>query len=583
MVPFKHSSSANIESELLRMLARQSWIGAVPTLISLGVIAMFAARHVSPWLAWGWLVLCSVVVVLRSLVLIRLPGMTQYTEATRMQLAVALSAFNALCHALSLSVFPYLTEYERAVQSMILFGVGAMSVITTAGFLPISLAYLAPALLPAICLWVIFTYLEGGNWIGYAVAVMLLWSNAIMIVLSRDTYRLFKESFVIRHSQETMNEQLKVALQDAESASRAKTRFLASASHDLRQPIHALSLFGGALAKRPLDLQSREIADHMDIALQSLASRLDSLLDISKLDAGIVQVSKAPFSLRLMVERLQDEFMPAAQDKGLRVWLDCPSDAFVDTDAILLERILRNLLANAIKYTEKGRVEIGVNADNPKQVELTITDSGRGIPEEEHEHVFEEFYQLNNPERDHTKGLGLGLGLAIVKRLTELLCLELEMRSTLGVGTAFTLYLPAARVLPAPGKLPAKLNLSWNTLCALVIDDEQEVGLGMRALLESMGCRVLLADGTLSALQHARNQRPDIILADFRLRGQDNGILTIRSIREIYPEIPAILISGDTAPERLREAEDANIPLLHKPVLVDDLEIAIAEACGLVK
>lgn len=582
MVPLKQtSSSANIESELLRMLARQSWIGAIPTLISLAVIAIFAAKHVSPWLAWGWLGLCSVVVFVRSAVLIKLPSLTRYSGSTRMNIAVALSAINAFCHALSLFVFPHLTEYERAVQSMILFGIGAMSVITTAGFLPISLAYLTPALVPAICLWVIYAYLEGGDWVGYAVAVMLLWSNLIMILLSRDTYKLFKQSFVIRHSQETMNEQLKVALQEAESASRAKTRFLASASHDLRQPIHALSLFGGALAKRPLDLQSREIADHMDIALQSLASRLDSLLDISKLDAGIVQVSKAPFNLRLMVERLQDEFMPAAQDKGLRVWLDCPSDAYVDTDAILLERILRNLLANAIKYTEIGRIEIGVNTD-PKQVSLTITDSGRGIPEEEHEHVFEEFYQLNNPERDHTKGLGLGLGLAIVKRLTDLLCLDLRMESTVGVGTVFTLQLPSARMLPLAGDQAEKLNLSWNTLCALVIDDEQEVGLGMRALLESMGCKVLLADGTLSALQHARNHRPDIILADFRLRGQDNGILTIRSIREIYRDIPAILISGDTAPERLREAEDANIPLLHKPVLVDDLEIAIAGACGLV-
>lgn len=564
------------------MLSRQGWIAPVPTLLSLGVIAALAAEHLSPWLIGSWMILCAAMVFLRSAVLIRLPRMTRYTETSRIRLAIILGALNAACHALSLIAFPHLSEYERAVQSIILASTGAISVITAVGFLPLTLTYLIPALLPMVCLWVIYTYLEGDGWVGYAVAGMILWANTIMLLLSRDIFRLFRESFIIRHSQETMNEQLKAALQEAESASRAKTRFLASASHDLRQPIHALSLFGGALAKRPLDLQSREIADHMDIALQSLASRLDSLLDISKLDAGIVQVSKTPFNLRLMVERLQDEFMPPAQDKGLRVWLDCPSDTYVDTDAILLERILRNLLANAIKYTETGRIEIGVSTDH-KHVELTITDSGRGIPTEEHEHVFEEFYQLNNPERDHTNGLGLGLGLAIVKRLTDLLCLELRMESTVGVGTVFTLQLPAARTPPGFGKPPAKLDLSWNTLCALVIDDEQEVGLGMRALLESMGCKVLLADGTLSALQHARNQRPDIILADFRLRGQDNGILTIRSIREIYRDIPAILISGDTAPERLREAEDANIPLLHKPVLVDDLEIAIAQACGLMK
>lgn len=581
MVALKHtlSPSTNIESELLGMLARQGWMGPVPTLISLGVIAVFASSHISPWLAGGWLLLCGLVLFIRSAVLINLPRMTQYSVSSRMRVAISLSVLNAICHALSLAAFPYLSEYERTVQSMILVGIGSISVVTTAGFLPVSLAYLIPTLVPAIGLWVVYTALENGGWVGYAVAVIICWSNIIMILLSRGTFRLFKESFAIRQSQETMNEQLKTALLEAESASRAKTRFLASASHDLRQPIHALSLFGGAMAKRPLDQQSREIADHMDIALQSLASRLDSLLDISKLDAGIVQVNKIPFNLRLMVERLQDEFMPAAMDKDLRVWLDCPADAFVDTDISLLERILRNLLANAIKYTATGRIEISVKT-TAKTVELRISDSGRGIPTEEQEHVFEEFYQLHNPERDHTKGLGLGL--AIVKRLTDLLRLDLEMESAVDVGTVFTLRLPAAPAIPNAGHGEPKLNLSWGTLCALVIDDELEVALGMKALLESMGCTVLLADGTLSALQHARNERPDIILADFRLRGQDNGILTIRSIREIYRDIPAILISGDTAPVRLREAEDANIPLLHKPVLVDDLELAIAEACNLV-
>ncbi|WP_439134867.1 ATP-binding protein [Pseudomaricurvus sp.] len=581
MVPLKHtlSPSASIESELLRLLARQGWMGPIPTLLSLGVIAGFFYDHVSFWAWGGWLALCALILFSRSAILIKLPSMTQYSESTRMQIAISLSVINGLTHALSLCAFPLMTEYERAVQTMILTGIGSISVVTTAGYLPISLAYLIPTLLPAICLWVAFTLLEGGSWIGFAVGAMVFWSTGILVLLSRDTFSMFQESFSIRQRQNNMNQQLKGALQEAENASRAKTRFLASASHDLRQPIHALSLFGGAMAKRPLDKQSREIADHMDIALQSLASRLDSLLDISKLDAGIVQANKAPFNLRLMTERLQDEFMPAAQNKDLKVWLDCPADAYVNTDEILLERIVRNLLANAIKYTEAGRIEMSVEARG-QMIELKVSDSGRGIPLEEQEHVFEEFYQLNNPERDHTKGLGLGL--AIVKRLADLLGVSMNMDSMIGSGTVFTLRLPQSQVVPEASLAPSKLHLSWDTLCALVIDDEQEVGLGMKALLESMGCKVLLADGTLSALRQAKTERPDIVLADFRLRGEDNGILTIRSIREIYRDIPAILISGDTAPERLREAEDASIPLLHKPVLVDDLEVAIAEACDLV-
>ncbi len=581
MVPLKHtlSPSASINSELLRLLARQGWMGPVPTLMSLGVIAAFAASHeLATWKWGGWLLLCALVLFCRSAVLIKLPQLTQLSEQRRMNIAVILSVINGVTHALSLFMFPDFTDYERAVQTMIFTGIGSISVVTTAGFLPISLAYLIPTLVPAVCLWGLYTLAEGGSWIGYTVGIMVTWSSAILVLLSRDTFCLFEESFALRQRQTAMNEQLKGALQEAESASRAKTRFLASASHDLRQPIHALSLFGGALAKRPLDERSREIADHMDIALQSLASRLDSLLDISKLDAGIVQANKTAFNLRLMVERLQDEFMPAAQDKGLKVWLDCDCDAYVDSDEVLLERILRNLLANAIKYTDQGRVELSVSScgDN---IHLKVSDSGRGIPQEEQEHVFEEFYQLNNPERDHNKGLGLGL--AIVKRLADLLDIQLQMDSIIGSGSAFNLTLKAAEQPPINLPQTSKTHLSWDNLCALVIDDEQEVGLGMKALLESMGCEVLLADGTLDALRQAKTEKPDIVLADFRLRGEDNGILTIRSIRELYPDIPAILISGDTAPERLREAEDANIPLLHKPVLVDDLEAAIARACDL--
>jgi len=580
MPPLKHSlsPSASIESELLHLLARQGWMGPIPTLISLGVIAAFASPHVNTWVWAGWLLLCALVLFGRSAILIKLPGLTRYSETQRLQIAIGLSVVNGITHALSLFFFPYLSEYERAVQTMILTGIGSISVITTAGFLPISLAYLIPTLIPTLALWIIFTLADGASWIGFAVAGMVFGSSTIMVTLSKDTFSLFEESFSIRQRQSAMNSQLKGALQEAESASRAKTRFLASASHDLRQPIHALSLFGGALAKRPLDQQSREIAEHMDLALQSLASRLDSLLDISKLDAGIVQANNAVFNLRLMVERLQDEFMPAAQTKDLKVWLDCPDDIYVNTDELLLERIVRNLLANAIKYTDSGKIEISVSGNNNK-VTVNVRDTGRGVPDEEQEHIFEEFYQLSNPERDHTKGLGLGL--AIVKRLSGLLNLDLQMESLLGDGTTFTLQMEQSATVPAKAIVEPKPNLCWTNLCALVIDDEREVALGMKALLEGMGCKILLADGTLDALAQAKTEQPDIILADFRLRGEDNGILSIRSIRELYREIPAILISGDTAPERLREAEDAGIQLLHKPVLVDDLEIAIAEACNL--
>jgi CheY-like chemotaxis protein len=188
--------------------------------------------------------------------------------------------------------------------------------------------------------------------------------------------------------------------------------------------------------------------------------------------------------------------------------------------------------------------------------------------------VFEEFYQLGNPERDRTQGLGLGL--SIVKRLAELLQLNLVMQSALGSGSRFTLQLHAA-VRPSDSVATLPLPTSINGVHILVVDDEEGVRLGMQTLLEGLGCRVSLATGTDAAAQGAVTERPDIVLADFRLRGDDDGVATIARLRDLHPRLPALLVSGDTAPARLREAHAAGLRLLHKPVAVDVLSRAIRE------
>ncbi|TQV70740.1 response regulator [Exilibacterium tricleocarpae] len=574
--PLLNAPATSIKLELLRLLARQDVLGPIPVFISMGIIAAFVAGKLSPWYWGAWLAWVALVLVGRSLLLARLPEMDYLSEKLRLRIAVMLSALNGVSHGISLLFFPLLTDMQQAVVSMILMGISSISVVTAAGYMPISIAYIAPTLMPMALLWAFNPNVEG--WIGVSIAVMTLFFCPVMVVLAGSSFKMFQESFEIRKRQVALNLQLQEALDQAEAASRAKTRFLASASHDLRQPIHALSLFCGALAKRPLDDASREIAKHMDISLQALASQLDSLLDISKLDAGVVQVNDQVFNLRLLAERLQEEFMPAARSKGLSVWLDCPVDAHVKTDEVLLERIARNLLSNAIKYTEIGKVELALEIEAGNAI-LTIADTGRGIPEAEQVRVFEEFYQLDNPERDRSKGLGLGL--AIVRRLVDLLTVQFDMESTAGGGTVISLTMPVVEPVSCRKSEQAAATLSWEHLCALVVDDEVEVGLGMKALLESMHCRVLLADGTEAALAAINRVRPDIILVDFRLRGTDNGITTVREARKVLPGIPAILISGDTAPDRLREAEEAGIELLHKPVLAGELEQAIAHACGL--
>ncbi len=566
-------ATGSLEEELLRLLARQGRRVPIPVFLAAVMIAAMAYGRLPTALLAGWLVLVAIVLGVRWAVLGRLPALTAISAQNRLRIAIALSAINGATHGLSLGFFPYLPLYERAFQSMLLVTACTGSVATTAGYKPIFLAYVLPTLGPLVVLWAVSPGVANVGWIEISTAGVFALIGLILVALAGDAFRLFRESFEIRLQQAELNRQLRTALDQAEAANRAKTRFLASASHDLRQPIHTLSLFGAALTMRPLDHESRDIAKHMNTALQSLASQLDSLLDISKLDAGVVRVNRGPATLRPILERLHEEFAPRARGKGLRMDLECPRDALVDIDPLLLERILRNLLDNAVKYTGSGGVALRAER-TAGGYDVTVSDTGRGIPEAEQPRVFEEFYQLDNPERDRTKGLGLGL--AIVTRLADLMRIKMHMTSSPGRGTQFVLTVPEAASAAARTAEPTSTAAPLGALHVLVVDDEAAIRIGMKTLLEAMGCRATLADGTASALAAARADEPDLVVADLRLRGGDDGFETVRAIRKLYPQLRAILISGDIAAERLREAEAAGIPLLHKPVPFEILKREIA-------
>jgi signal transduction histidine kinase len=567
-------TTATLEEELLRLLARQARRIPFPVFLLALMIAGLASGYVPAWILVAWLCLVATVLAIRWHTLGRLAARVDLPPMRRVRAAIVLSALNGVTHGLSLGFFPFIPEFERALQSMLLIALCAGSVATTSGYMPVLLAYLVPMLTPLTLLWAASPGIASKGWIEYSTAALAALLGVILVGLGRDAFRLFRESFEIRLQQADLNRQLASALEQAEGANRAKTRFLASASHDLRQPIHTLSLFGGALSLRPLDPASRDIVQHMNTALEALTAQLDALLDISKLDAGVMRASPVPIDLHSFLERLKQGFEPAARGKGLELRLECPAGAVAQSDPALLERIMRNLLDNAVKYTERGHIALHA-APQDGHWTVAVSDSGRGIREEDQARVFEEFYQVDNPERDRTKGLGLGL--AIVKRLAELLGIGMQMSSSPGRGTTFRLSLPGApggaRAHEAPSAQEARLLAH-----VLVVDDEAAIRLGMQTLLEAMGCRATLADGTEHAVAAARAARPDVVLADFRLRGSDNGIAAVRAIRELYPCLPAILVSGDIAADRLREAQQAGIALLHKPVPVETLKRAIAEA-----
>jgi two-component system, sensor histidine kinase len=455
-----------------------------------------------------------------------------------------------------------------ALISACLAGRATISVLTHAHFPPALYAFVAP-----IFGLLALRYMTLGGYANAALGVMWIAVLGYVLLFVDRHARAIVNQIRLRYENETLVEELKhqnaVAEQTrikAEEASRSKSRFFAAANHDLRQPLHSLGLFATALRNGSVDEAGRRMIDQILQCTESLEQLFDNLLDISKLDAGQVEVKREIVSVNTVFDRLRSTFAESAQDKGLKLRLR-RSKAKVATDSTLLFRVLSNLIANALRYTENGGVLVACRMRG-KHVSIEVWDTGIGIPAEQHERIFEEFYQLNNPARDRTRGLGLGL--ATVKRIVQLLNYPLRLRSTPGKGSRFSIQIPLAdpaRAQPISATIEQKVpNLIGGKLI-VVIDDEESVRLGMQSLLESWGCKCITAmDGT-EALANLDGRTPDFILADLRLRGNDTGIEAIGMLRaKLGESLPAVLISGDTATDQLRKVSAAGLTMMHKPL-----------------
>ncbi len=399
---------------------------------------------------------------------------------------------------------------------------------------------------------------------------------------SLETLNRELEQRVQRKSVELVSalDEMRAARDAAEAANRSKTSFLAAASHDLRQPIHALGLYMGALRQRALEREARDILDRMDGSVAALDSLFDALLDVSRIDAGAVVPVQRAFDLADLLRRLTNEFAPEAQARELRLGARMAASVgpiAARSDPMLIERVLRNLIANAVKYTVQGGVLVTCRRRG-EYWRVEVWDTGPGIDAAEQERVFEEFYQAGNPERD--RRAGLGLGLAIVRRVARLLQLSLTMQSRPGHGTHFAVELPAAReLLPAA---PQVLDLQpLSGLAVAVVEDDPEVRDAMRTLMLGWGCRVL--DGVdadeVQAAAAAQSVHPQAVVADLRLRGDRDGLAEIGRLRERYgAALPALLVSGDSAPERVRLMQQSGLPWLAKPVSAARLRSWLAQS-----
>jgi two-component system, sensor histidine kinase len=378
------------------------------------------------------------------------------------------------------------------------------------------------------------------------------------------------------------------ARHEAEVANRAKTQFFTAASHDLRQPLHAMGLFAEALRQRVHEPEVAQLVNSINESVDALEGLFSELLDINRIDTGGVEVHEQHFAVGDILRKLRLNFEPSAFEKGLSLRLRS-GERVVFADPLLVERILRNLVSNAIRYTNDGSVLVSCRLRRDR-VLLQVWDTGIGIRESERARIFEEFYQVPNtgivsPEQRK----GLGLGLAIVKRLADLMHAPLAVRSQPGRGTVFTLELPVGKAPRAlaqavPGKGPLGITLEGRLV--VIVEDEPAVRGGLEVLIKGWGASIASFDSVAASAEWAQMSdpnivKPDLLIVDYRLEDGLNGVDAIKALRARFgAAVPAILVTGSTMTGHEMDAQRHDFHLLIKPVVPNKLRAMIAFKLG---
>ncbi len=458
---------------------------------------------------------------------------------------------------------------------LVLTGMSSGSQVALSTFLPAFFGFGLPALLPLA--GVLIDRPEGVfALIGYLVVVFIVVNLGFSVVINSNV----SESIRLRFENLDLLKSLRLQKNIAEKASTDKSRFLAATSHDLRQPLHAMDLYLGALKNLLTEKEQLELLDKGLQSSAALSELLSALMDVSRLDAGDVVIDRGVVNVDVLLQAICDEYQERAKQQGIT--LECqPSKLLVDSDELMLGRMLRNLVNNACTHSEGSHILLRAEKVD-EQVLLSVCDDGVGIAEPQQQQVFSEFYQLNNPERDRNKGLGLGL--AIVKRLASLLQHELQLESAAGKGCCFKLHLPfvdMAENSAIASEVAADLDVSG--LFVVLVDDEADIRNAMRTLLLQWGCELLVAD-SLQSLQRELDKlqypKPDMLLCDYRLRENQTGLEVVSAIREYFNiELPALIISGDTDKAIEQKVVEQGCEILHKPVRPETLRAAIYGIC----
>jgi len=457
-----------------------------------------------------------------------------------------------------------------------------------------------PILAPQFALFVLFVVLVfvpaivrialQHDVLSWQAAIVMAVAMAMTMLLGRNYRQSFESIVGLKLRTEALAVQLgaekavaDAARAEAEVANRAKTQFFAAASHDLRQPLHAMGLFAEALRARSHDAEVAQLVNSINESVDALEGLFSELLDITKIDSGGVEVHPVDFELADIFRKVRLHFEPAAFEKGLELRIR-GGDRVAFADPLLVERIVRNLVSNAIRYTIDGSVLVSCRRHGDRLL-LQVWDTGPGIRGDERERVFDEFYQVPGTRAvGGEQKKGLGLGLAIVKRLADLMNAPLELRSQVGRGTVFTLQLPVGKAPRAAeralgSRAPTGVTLAGRTI--VVVEDEPAVRQGLEVLLASWGATIvslenLAATEAWAAAADAASP-PALVIADYRLEEGATGVAAIAAVRRRFgASVPAIVVTGSAMSGHEKDALEHDFHLLIKPVLPNKLRAMIA-------
>ena len=481
----------------------------------------------------------------------------------------------ALCLSLAASRFIDLDDIKSTylILALLIFPVFGSAHITAA-FQPAHIGWVLATITP-ISTKLIIDGTQNQAIFGIALLISCI---PVALYLGWNSHHELIKTLKLRQQNQQLLTELFHKKEKAEQSSKRKSHFLAAASHDLRQPLHAINLCLGALELQLTTDEQKSILNKTKNACTALTELLNSLFDISRIDSGEIKVHKQVFYLNNLLHDILIECTNEAHAKGLELTARF-RNFLVVSDPILLTRIVRNLLNNAIKHTQQGRILLTCRKQGQK-VHIAIWDTGPGIPENELENIFSEFYQLNNPQRD--RNLGIGLGLAIVQRLAKLLNTEVQVQSQVNKGSVFSLNIELVDI-----KDSVKLTTSYDSnslglpdmslvgYFVVLIDDDRSSLDGLRLLFKAWECETLaLADGytAITALQQYHYEIPNLIISDYRLPGID-GITSVTRIRKLFQQnIPALILSADSDKEIEQKAYAKNCDYLKKPVNLEQLK-----------